>query len=84
MHHAVLQQQPNKCKTLIELAQDLSAHSDQEIKAWINKGTWSDKFTPLHFAAFKGNLDAINTLMRYGADQNALNISGLSMMHLAA
>lgn len=46
--------------------------------------TLKDEFTPLHFASYKGHLDSINTLMRHGADKNALTATGLNMLHTAA
>jgi len=38
----------------------------------------------LHFASYKGHFDFINTLLRFGADQNALTATGLNMLHVAA
>ncbi len=46
--------------------------------------TVKDEFTPLHFASYKGHLDSINSLMRFGADKNALTATGLNMLHVAA
>ena len=43
-----------------------------------------DNFSPLHFASYKGHLDAINTLLRFGADKDALTATGLNMLHVAA
>lgn len=42
-----------------------------------------DKFTPLHLASYKGNIDAMNDLLRAGANKNTLNVTGLSLAHLA-
>ena len=38
----------------------------------------------MHFASFKGNLDAIYTLLRFGANKDAINFFGLNMVHVAA
>jgi ankyrin repeat protein len=38
----------------------------------------------MHFASYKGHLDAINSLLREGADQNALTATDLNMLHVAA
>jgi ankyrin repeat protein len=38
----------------------------------------------MHFASYKGHLDAINVLMRNGANKNALTATGLNMLHVAA
>ena len=39
--------------------------------------------TPLHWAAFKGNLDAAKLLVRYGANVNALTKKGSTPLRLA-
>lgn len=46
--------------------------------------TSRDEFTPMHFASYKGNLEAINTLLRNGADKDALTATSLNMLHVAA
>jgi ankyrin repeat protein len=51
---------------------------------WINGKTNGDEFSPLHFASFNGNIDAIEELVRNGADIKSLNKNGLNMMHVAA
>ena len=54
------------------------------LSKWINGRTQGDKFTPLHFASFKGNINAVETLINYGADILAVNEFGLNMLHVAA
>ena len=51
---------------------------------WLNGRTSEDKFTPLHFASFKGNVKAIESLINYGADVHLTNGFGLNMLHVAA
>ena len=40
--------------------------------------------TPLHYAAARGQIDAINHLIELGADKNALDSSGKTALHRAA
>ena len=42
-----------------------------------------DRFTALHFASFKGNMDAIELLVNKGAEINVTNQFGLNMVHVA-
>jgi ankyrin repeat protein len=51
---------------------------------WVNGKTIGDEFTPLHFASFNGNIDAIETLVEFGADIHAVNKNKLNMLHVAA
>jgi palmitoyltransferase ZDHHC13/17 len=46
--------------------------------------TLDEAWTALHYGAFTGNLDAVYTLIENKADINALNASGLNMLHVAA
>lgn len=39
---------------------------------------------PLHYAAFKGNLDIISLLISYGSNYNIKSGKGLNMIHMAA
>jgi ankyrin repeat protein len=50
----------------------------------INSKTNKEKFTPLHFASFKGDLKSVQYLIELGADFKAINAFGLSMLHVAA
>lgn len=38
------------------------------MREWLNSKTLKDKFSPLHFASFKGNLDIIRVLIENGAN----------------
>ena len=46
--------------------------------------TYQDKFTALHYASFRGNVDVCNQLLDTGADMFAQNFYGLNVMHIAA
>ena len=54
------------------------------IRVWVNYQTSSDGFSPLHFASFSGNLDAIEELLANNADIKALTKTKMTMMHVAA
>lgn len=84
LHHAVLKCIPGKVLKLITLAKELQGATDHAIKKWVNSRTNTDQFTPLHLASFKGNMDAVHTLMAHWADPNAENFYGLNMLHVAA
>ena len=43
-----------------------------------------DDWTPLHFAANKGNKRAIEVLLTYGGDMTATTKDGVMAIHLAA
>ena len=68
LHHAVLKGIEGKCELLIDFAKNFQKLSDSEIDLWINGKTHAEKWTPLHYASFRGNLDAIYTLIKAGAD----------------
>jgi ankyrin repeat protein len=48
------------------------------------KACGSDGFTPLHLACFFGQLEAAKTLVRHGADPNAVSPSRIAVIHSAA
>lgn len=60
----------------------LRTNKDQ-VKEWINKKS-HDGFTPLHYAAFRGNMDVIKFLIEHGSEIDTCNNEGLSVLHLAA
>lgn len=82
LHHAVLGGIPGKVKFLLEALPE-NERTKQKL-AWVNAKTNKDKFTPLHFASFKGDLDSCFVLLRAGADKEAENTFGLNMVHVAA
>ena len=50
----------------------------------MNAKSIKDKFSPLHFASFKGNMKAIRVLIANYADIYSENAYGLGMLHVAA
>jgi ankyrin repeat protein len=89
LHHAVLKGLVGKVGVLIELFKEGAdeqniSYADQLLTTWINGRTHSDKFTALHFASFRGSMNAIETLINHGADVHATNQFGLNMLHVAA
>jgi Ankyrin repeat len=55
------------------------------LKEWINTQSKGEEgFTPLHFAAFHGNLELIKFLIEKGANIEAKNKQDINMMHVAA
>ena len=84
VHLAVLLGVKGKVRTLIEAAVEFDKVSQDEVYRWVNSCTTKDQFTPLHLASFKGNIDAIEALITYGANPHAKNKLGLNMLHVAA
>jgi ankyrin repeat protein len=82
LHHAVLKGADGKVNQLIDIFNEQCDES--ALPAWLNARTAEDKFTPLHFASFKGNVKAIETLINHGADVHLTNGFGLNMLHVAA
>eukprot|EP00354_Favella_ehrenbergii_P011337 CAMPEP_0170456526 /NCGR_PEP_ID=MMETSP0123-20130129/4129_1 /TAXON_ID=182087 /ORGANISM="Favella ehrenbergii, Strain Fehren 1" /LENGTH=187 /DNA_ID=CAMNT_0010720029 /DNA_START=892 /DNA_END=1454 /DNA_ORIENTATION=- len=75
---------PGKTLALIKIIIEVQNVTLDEIKTWVEQRTLKDRFSALHLASFKGNMDAIETLMVYGADPLAINFFGLNMLHVAA
>ena len=67
IHHAVLKQKHCKIQLLLNFAQLMQKATKDDLVEWINSKTNKDKFTPLHFASFKGKLDVIRVLIANGA-----------------
>ena len=84
IHHAVLKQKHRKIQLLLNFAQLIQKVTKDECLEWINSKTKKDKFTPLHFASFKGKLDVIRVLIANGARLHERNEFGLTMLHVAA
>ena len=84
VHIAVHLGVKGKVRALIEAAVEFDQVSQDEVYRWVNSCTTKDQFTPLHLASFKNNIDAIETLITYGANPHAKNELGLNMLHVAA
>ena len=53
------------------------------LSEWTNEKT-EEEFTPLHLAAFRGNLRIIDLLVSNGAEISLENKQGLNCLHIAA
>lgn len=84
LHHAVLKGIDGKTKLLIDFARNQQQMDEDAIKVWINAKTFDEGWTPLHYASFQGNLDAIYALIENSANIEELNYNGLNMLHVAA
>ena len=56
---------------------------EDRISKFVNKPT-DHGFRAIHYASYKGNVDAIKLLMTYGADVHMKTKKGLNVLHLAA
>ena len=75
----------NKTRTIKAiLARVKEELSPQEMTQWVNQKTTVDKFTAIHFASFRGNIDICKLLVSNSANINAKNAYGLNVMHIAA
>ena len=55
------------------------------MKEWVNLKTQDDvEFTALHFAAFNGDSQSIDILLKQGANPSAKSKENIGMMHVAA
>ncbi len=71
LHHAVLKGMPGKFGILIDLYNqgiydeepDITKHRKLQ---WLNARTDGDRFSPMHFASFKGNVNAVEELLKQG------------------
>lgn len=52
------------------------------VKNWINEPNLKG-YTPILFSSYRGNINLIRVLTKYGADIHSKNQEGLSVMHLA-
>ena len=46
--------------------------------------TYKDKFSALHYASYRGNIDMCKALLDRGADMKATNEFGQDVMHIAS
>lgn len=85
LHLAIIKGVPKKVAFLINAYIEMEQASLDQVKLWINRPSQNkNAFTPLHYASFKANFDAIIVLLNHGADKNAVNGDGLNMLHVAA
>ena len=82
LHLAVIRGVEGKVKTLI----DFGSRNLNKTRMfdWVNGRTSAEKWTPLHYACFSGNMEAIYNLIDNQADIFAVNKSKLNMLHVAA
>lgn len=69
---------------LIQKTLELDKASLEIIIEWVKVRDTEEGFTALHYAAYKSNLDACVTLLRYGAEKDAISTYGLSILHVAS
>lgn len=85
LHIAALNNNGNLVRFLIRYVKDIySNDSNKILKKWSEEITDDEHFTCMHFAVFRGNLKIVKMFVEIGADVNALNKQGLSVMHIAA
>lgn len=56
---------------------------DTNLSKWINLKA-DNGFNALHYSAYRGNLEAIKLLVKFGCNLDIKNDNGLNIMHLAA
>lgn len=66
-----------------DLCQQLSV---SQLKASLNEGEFTEGKTPLHLAAFRGNIEVVRALLQSGADADAFDTHAhkVAPLHLAA
>ena len=52
--------------------------------SWLNAKTHKDKFSALHYSAYRGNVELCQVLVDLGADINVTNLFGLTALHISA
>jgi palmitoyltransferase len=65
-------------------ALDKNLSSKDVLKKWVDAQTFRDKFTALHYASFRGNIEMSKALIKMGANITMLNRHGLGVLHIAA
>lgn len=71
-------------KYLLDFARDSQNIHEEDIINWINRPTYGEAWTALHYAAFSSNFNAIYCLLENNANIYALNANELSMLHVSA
>lgn len=84
LHHSVLKGVLGKTEFLIDYAKKVQLVPESIVVDWINQKTLGEGWTPLHYASFQGNVEAIQTLVENEANYYELNNNELNMLHVAA
>lgn len=84
LHLAVLAMKADVIHALVHYARDTQKEPRDAIEEWLNERSDKDKFTPLHFASYKGHFATIQALIDHGADPLQENEFGLNVLHVAA
>ncbi|CAK82912.1 unnamed protein product (macronuclear) [Paramecium tetraurelia] len=82
LHYACYNNSYQMCEIIINY-QERRENNPLNMEKFINSVA-IDKFTPLHFAAQRGNLQILNLLKLKGADLKATSQQGLNIMHVGA
>jgi ankyrin repeat protein len=59
LHLSVLAMKADVIHALVHYARDTQKEPREAIEAWLNERSIKDKFTPLHFASYKGHFATI-------------------------
>ncbi|CAD8186278.1 unnamed protein product [Paramecium octaurelia] len=82
LHYACFNNSYQMCEIIIN-HQERRENNSLNMENFINSAT-IDKYTPLHFAAYRGNLQILTLLKLKGAILKATNKQGLNIMHIGA
>ncbi|CAD8079250.1 unnamed protein product [Paramecium primaurelia] len=82
LHYACFNNSYQMCELIIN-HQERRENNLQNMENFINSTT-IDKYTSLHFAAFRGNIQILTLLKLKGANLQATNKQGLNIMHIGA
>ena len=66
------------------ISPELKEANDKILHDFINSRTETEHITPLHYAAFRGNIKVIKLLIQNNANIQALTYNGLNMLHKGA
>ena len=66
------------------LSKENKEYNEKIFKEFINAKTETEHLTPLHYAAFRGNIKMIDLLIQNFANVQALSYNGLNMLHKGA
>ena len=66
------------------ISPELKEANEKILHDFINSRTETEHITPLHYAAFRGNIKVIKLLIQNNANIQALTYNGLNMLHKGA